>query len=168
MPARKGKIQEGRRPPSVAGGLLYQFDFLLPSCDAICYPQMIPCHSKKPLQKGHPKRPSDKAITHSAQGRLATHSHFATHLAGQRMSFCYKSDLRCASLSAHESGIFELLRQLYPARLLFFAVEKKSVAARRRHRRSQRIKGNKRCCRTKRLRQATHDSVQNVCSQFHP
>ena len=29
------------------------------------------------------------------------------------------------SPSAHESGIFELLRQLYPARLLFFAVEKK-------------------------------------------
>ena len=81
------------------------------------------------------------------------------------MSFCYKSDLRCASLSAHESGIFELLRQLYPARLLFFAVEKKDEnannlsvdAARRRHRRSQRIKGNKRRLRTKRLRQATHD-----------
>ena len=36
-----------------------------------------------------------------------------------------QSDLRCASPSAHESGIFELLRQLYPARLLFFAVEKK-------------------------------------------
>ena len=41
------------------------------------------------------------------------------------MSFCYKSDLRCASPSAFESGIFELLGQLYPARLLFFAVEKK-------------------------------------------
>ncbi len=68
------------------------------------------------------------------------------------MSFCYKSDLRCAEHpSAHESGIFELLRQLYPARLLFFAVEKKSVAARRRHRRSQRIKANKRRLRTKRL-----------------
>ena len=37
----------------------------------------------------------------------------------------YKSDLRCASLSAFESGIFELLGQLYPARLLFFAVKKK-------------------------------------------
>ena len=68
------------------------------------------------------------------------------------MSYCYKNDLRCASLSAHESGIFELLGQLYPARLLFFAVEKKSVAARRRHRRSQRIKGNKRRLRTKRFR----------------
>ena len=45
------------------------------------------------------------------------------------MSFCYKSDLRCASLSAHESGIFELLGQLYPARLLFFAVEKKDENA---------------------------------------
>ena len=59
------------------------------------------------------------------------------------MSSCYKSALRCAEHpSAFESGIFELLRQLYPARLLFFAVEKKEVAARRRHRRSQRIKGN--------------------------
>ncbi len=36
------------------------------------------------------------------------------------MLSCYKSVLRCASPSAHESGIFELLRQLYPARLLFF------------------------------------------------
>ena len=45
------------------------------------------------------------------------------------MSSCYKSDLRCAEHpSAHESGIFELLGQLYPARLLFFAVKKKSVA----------------------------------------
>ena len=41
------------------------------------------------------------------------------------MSSYYKSVLRCASLSAFESGIFELLGQLYPARLLFFAVEKK-------------------------------------------
>ena len=82
-------------------------------------------HSEKPSQKCHPKRPSDKAIAHSAQGRLATNLYFATDLAGQRMSFCYKSALRCASLSAHESGIFELLGQLYPARLLFFAVEKK-------------------------------------------
>ena len=58
----------------------------------------------------------------------------------------YKSDLRCAEHpSAHESGIFCFL---------FFAVEKKEVAARRRHRRSQRIKGNKRRLRTKRLRQA--------------
>ena len=37
-----------------------------------------------------------------------------------------QSDLRCAEHpSAPESGIFELLGQLYPARLLFFAVEKK-------------------------------------------
>ncbi len=36
------------------------------------------------------------------------------------MSCDYKSALRCASPSAHESGIFELLGQLYPARLLFF------------------------------------------------
>ena len=114
-------------------------------------------HSEKPLQKCHPKKPSDKTITHSAQGRLATHSHLATHLAGQRMSSYYKSDLRCASPSAYESGIFELLGQLYPARFLFFAVEKKEVAARRRHRRSQRIKGNKRRLRTKRLKRATHD-----------
>ena len=40
------------------------------------------------------------------------------------MSCYYKSDLRCASLSAHESGIFELLGQLYPARLLFLLVKK--------------------------------------------
>ena len=105
-------------------------------------------HSEKPLQKCHPKRPSDKPITHSAQGRLATHIHLATSFAGQRMSSYYKSALRCASLSAFESGIFCFL---------FFAVKKKEVAARRRHRRSQRIKGNKRCCRTKCLRQATHD-----------
>ena len=120
-------------------------------------PLTVRSHSKKPLQKCHPKRPSDKAIAHSAQGRLATHSHFATHLAGQRLSCSYKSALRCASLSAHESGIFELLRQLYPARLLFFAVEKKEGAARRRHRRSPRITGNQRGGRPKRLRRATHD-----------
>ena len=36
------------------------------------------------------------------------------------MSSYYKNVLRCASLSAHESGIFELLGQLYPARLTFF------------------------------------------------
>ena len=66
------------------------------------------------------------------------------------MSSYYKSDLRCAEHpSAFESGIFELLGQLYPARLLFFAVEKKEVA--------EGIKGNKRCCRAKRLRKATHD-----------
>ncbi len=70
------------------------------------------------------------------------------------MSFCYKSDLRCASLSAHESGIFELLRQLYPARFLFFAVKKKEVAAR--------IEGNKRRLRTKRLRQAPHDPYRSL------
>ena len=55
------------------------------------------------------------------------------------MAYYYKSDLRCASLSAHESGIFCLL---------FFAVEKKEVA--------EGIKGNKRCCKAKCLRQATH------------
>ncbi len=66
-----------------------------------------------------------KAITHSAQGCLATNIHYATNFAGRRMSCCYKSDLRCASLSAFESGIFELLGQLYPARLLFFVVKKK-------------------------------------------
>ncbi len=108
----------------------------------------LPSHSKKPWQQDHPKRPSDKAITHSAQGRLATHLPLATHLAGQRMSYYYKSALRCASLSAHESGIFCLL---------FFAIEKKEVAARRRHRRSQRIEGNPRGVRTKRFRQATHE-----------
>ena len=58
------------------------------------------------------------------------------------MSFCYKSDLRCAEHpSAFESGIFELLGQLYPARFLFFAVEKKEVA--------EGIEGNKRRLRTK-------------------
>ncbi len=35
-----------------------------------------------------------------------------------------QSDLRCASPSAFESGIFELLGQLYPARLLFFLLKK--------------------------------------------
>ncbi len=55
---------------------------------------------RKAIAKCHPKKPSDKPIAHSAQGRLAT------HLAGQRMSFYYKSALRCASPSAHESGIF--------------------------------------------------------------
>ncbi len=41
------------------------------------------------------------------------------------MSCDPQSDLRCASLSAHESGIFELLRQLYPARLLFLLLKKR-------------------------------------------
>ena len=35
------------------------------------------------------------------------------------MSFCYKSDLRCASLSAHESGIFELLGSYTPLAYFF-------------------------------------------------
>ena len=70
------------------------------------------------------------------------------------MSSCYKSDLRCASLSAFESGIFELLGQLYPARFLFFAVKKKEVA--------EGIKGNPRGGRTKRLRQATYDSYVSL------
>ena len=106
-------------------------------------------HSEKPSQKCDHKIPSHKAITHSAQGRLATHLPLATSFAGQRMLSHYKSVLRCAEHpSAYESGIFCLL---------FFAVEKKSVAARRRHRRSQRITGNKRCCRAKRLRRARHD-----------
>ena len=43
---------------------------------------------------------------HSAQGRFATNSHYATHFAGQRMSCNYKSVLRCASLSAFESALF--------------------------------------------------------------
>ncbi len=114
-------------------------------------------HSEKPWQKCHPKRPSDKTIAHSAQVRLATNLYFATHLAGQRMLCDPQSDLRCASPSAHESGIFELLGSCTPLAYLFFAVKKKSVAARRRHRRSQRIKGNKRRFRTKRFRRATHD-----------
>ncbi len=103
-------------------------------------PLTLRSHSKKPLQQGHPKRPSDKTITHSAQGRLATHSDYVANLAGQRMSSYYKSDLRCAEHpSAHESGIFCFL---------FFAVKKKEVA--------EGIKGNKRCCKAKCLRQATH------------
>ena len=41
------------------------------------------------------------------------------------MSSYYKSTLRCAEHpSAHESGIFELLGQLYPARLLFLLLKK--------------------------------------------
>ena len=88
-------------------------------------PLMFHSHSEKSLQPCYRKRPSDQAITHSAQGRFATNVHYATHFAGWRMSCDYKSDLRCASLSAFESGIFELLGQLYPARLLFFADEKK-------------------------------------------
>ena len=60
------------------------------------------------------------------------------------MSYYYKSDLRCAEHpSAFESGIFCFL---------FFPVEKKEVAARRRHRRSQRIEGNQRGGRTKRFK----------------
>ena len=105
-------------------------------------PLTLRSHSEKPSQKCHPKRPSDKAIAHSAQGRLATHIHFATQFAGQRMSCDPQSDLRCAEHpSAFESGIFGFL---------FFAVKKKEVAARRRHRRSQRIKGNPQGGRTKR------------------
>ena len=69
------------------------------------------------------------------------------------MSCYYKSDLRCASLSAPESGIFCFL---------FFAVKKKEVA--------EGIAGNKRRFRTKRFRQATPDlyrtSVPN--SSFLP
>ena len=53
-------------------------------------PLTLPRHSEKPWQKGHPKRPSDKTIAHSAQGRLAT------HLAGQRMVCDPQSALRCA------------------------------------------------------------------------
>ena len=42
------------------------------------------------------------------------------------MSSYYKSDLRCAEHpSAFESGIFELLGQLYPARFLFFLLKKR-------------------------------------------
>ena len=64
-------------------------------------PLTLPRHSEKPWQKGHPKRPSDKTIAHSAQGRLAP------HLAGQRMVCDPQSALRCAEPpSAHESGIF--------------------------------------------------------------
>ena len=77
---------------------------------------MAPMPSQKTIKK---------AITHSAQVRLATNVHLATHFAGWHMLSCYKNDLRCASPSAFESGIFELLGQLYPARLLFFAVKKK-------------------------------------------
>ena len=88
-------------------------------------PLALHSHSKKPWHSCPRKTPSDQAITHSAQGRLATNIHYATHFAGWRIAFCNKSDLRCASLSAFESGIFELLGQLYPARLLFFAVKKK-------------------------------------------
>ena len=70
------------------------------------------------------------------------------------MSCVRRSDLRCASPSAFESGIFELLGQLYPARLLFFAVEKKSVA--------EGIEGNQRGGRTKRLRQAMYDPYRSL------
>ena len=107
-PLTFGRAQ-GHRPTVLYSHL----NFHLASCDAICCQQAIPLtllsHSKKPWQQGHPKRPSDHAIAHSAQGRLATHLPLAIPFAGQRMSSCYKSDLRCASLSAHESGIFCLL-----------------------------------------------------------
>ena len=161
QPLTFGRAQ-GHRPTVLYSHL----NFHLASCDAICcqqaFPLTLPNHSKKPWQQGHPKKPSDKAIAHSAQGRLATHLPLAIPFAGQRMSSCYKSDLRCAEHpSAFESGIFCFL---------FFPVEKKEVAARRRHRRSQRIKGNKRCCKAKCLRQATPDlygtSVPN--SSFLP
>ena len=80
--------------------LYSHLNFHLASCDAICcqqaFPLTLPNHSKKPWQQGHPKKPSDKAIAHSAQGRLATHIPLAIPFAGQRMSSCYKSDLRCA------------------------------------------------------------------------
>ena len=88
-------------------------------------PLDVPQSFREAIATRPSQKPSAKAITHSAQGRLATNIHYATHFAGPRISCDYKSDLRCASLSAFESGIFELLRQLYPARLLFFAVEKK-------------------------------------------
>ena len=45
------------------------------------------------------------------------------------MSSCYKSVLRCASLSAFESGIFELLGQLYPLAYFFFVKKSKSPKA---------------------------------------
>ena len=70
-------------------------------------PLTLPRHSEKPWQKGHPKRPSDKTIAHSAQGHLAPHLPLAPHLAGQRMVCNPQSDLRCAEPpSAYESGIF--------------------------------------------------------------
>ena len=75
---------------------------------------------KKTIAKNHRKKPSHKAIRHSAQVRFATHIHLATHFAGRLMSSYYKSDLRCASPSAHESGIFCLLffRRLFASSLL--------------------------------------------------
>ena len=45
------------------------------------------------------------------------------------MSCDYKSVLRCASLSAFESALFELLGQLYPARFFFWQAKKKSPKA---------------------------------------
>ena len=71
------------------------------------------------------QNPSESSHQAQRASPLATNIHVATHFAGWRISSCYKSALRCASPSAFESGIFELLGQLYPARLLFFAVEKK-------------------------------------------
>ena len=40
------------------------------------------------------------------------------------MSSCYKSDLRCASPSAHESGIFELLGSCTPLAYFFLLLKK--------------------------------------------
>ena len=106
QPLTFGRAQ-GHRPTVLYSHL----NFHLASCDAICCQQAIPLtllsHSKKPLQQGHPKRPSDHAIAHSAQGRLATHSHLATHLAGQRMAYYYKSDLRCASFFDHQRRVLQ-------------------------------------------------------------
>ncbi len=79
QPLTFGRAQ-GHRPTVLYSHL----NFHLASCDAICcqqaFPLTLPNHSKKPWQQGHPKKPSDKAIAHSAQGRLATHIHLATHL----------------------------------------------------------------------------------------
>ena len=70
-PLTFGRAQ-GHRPTVLYSHL----NFHLASCDAIgcqqAFPLTLPNHSKKPWQQGHPKKPSDKAIAHSAQGRLAT------------------------------------------------------------------------------------------------
>ena len=71
------------------GGHLYQ---LIHYRDALLFHRP----SEEPSPTVPSQKPSPKAIAHSAQVRLATHFCFAIHLAGQRMSFSYKSDLRCA------------------------------------------------------------------------
>ncbi len=71
--------------------------------------------SQKPIRQNH----------HAQRARPSRNPHPSCNsLRRPTHGVYYKSDLRCASLSAPESGIFELLGQLYPARLLFLLLKK--------------------------------------------